>query len=346
MIDILLTALLLLALMGCVLYKAKVHTDVNQEFFNIQSTDALRGLWSIIVILVHIPKDYGNIIQDMAGSFAYVGVTFFFLISGYGLSLGILRSGTIQKGYWLKRLPKLLLPQLMVNIFSVLSFWLIFGDTITVSSLVWIARWLRWLLTCYLIFWLSHTLCTNHKWANAAIAICVTVFSITQYCLKQRGILTQSIWPTEVFGFLWGIVLAVHYAGLKNQGQHFWFRKTALICAAALLLGVLYLKFKGVIFWGDYLLKIVLGLAIIAFILFLNLKVSIGNKALDFLGKISYELYLSHTIVINIVERALKNASSGVFILTVFAASLIIATIIHYICAFVLGKISLQKKRL
>ena len=107
--------------------------------------------------------------------------------------------------------------------------------------------------------------------------------------------------------------------------------KTAIACVASLCLGLLYLKFKVVAFWGDYLLKILLGCAITLFILFLNMKIAIGNKALDFLGKISYELYLSHSMIIFLLSRGMPNLSSGVFVVLALAFSIIVSAILHLI---------------
>lgn len=44
---------------------------------SLEDTTFLKGFWCIIVVLVHVPVAYQNRIQDILGSFAYVGVTFF-----------------------------------------------------------------------------------------------------------------------------------------------------------------------------------------------------------------------------------------------------------------------------
>ena len=54
------------------------YNQQNNRFFDKENTNAMRGFWSLIIILVHIPVVYQNQIQDMLGSFAYIGVTFFY----------------------------------------------------------------------------------------------------------------------------------------------------------------------------------------------------------------------------------------------------------------------------
>lgn len=345
MIDLLLTAMILMVLASCVIYKSKVHTGQNPDFFDIRNTTSLRGIWSIVVILVHIPAEYGNLLQDMASSFGYIGVTFYFLLSGYGLSLSLQRNGFARKGFWEKRLPKLLVPQLLVNITSVLLFRVILGDKLTASSLFLIAGWTMWLLACYGVFWLAHILCRNMPSANGAIFLSVLAISLSQYWLKNTGRITATIWPTEIWGFLWGILLAIFASRFRSWGKNRWMLKTAMTCIVSVCLGLFYLKLKFIVFWGDYLLKIVLGCAITLFILLLNLKISIGNKMLDYLGKISYELYLSHSVVILLLMRGMPDLSSGVFITLVLALSIIMSAILHRISEFLFQTIFSARKR-
>ena len=94
---------------------AKYQPD-SAHFFDIDNTNAMRGFWCLIVILVHIPAAYQNPIQDMLGSFAYIGVTFFFMTSAYGLSLAQKKNPNSIYSFWRRRLPKLLIPCLVVNV--------------------------------------------------------------------------------------------------------------------------------------------------------------------------------------------------------------------------------------
>ncbi len=91
MLNYIIMGLILLFLGFDILYGAKIEAD-NNNFFDTKNAQAMRGFWCIIVILVHIPALYQNRIQDMIGSFAYIGVTFFFMTSAYGLSLSLDRN--------------------------------------------------------------------------------------------------------------------------------------------------------------------------------------------------------------------------------------------------------------
>ena len=75
-----------------------------------------------------------------------------------------------------------------------------------------------------------------------------------------------SVYIKSVHGFsvlfIYGIFLAVGKEKFLTFAKKNWLSKTAVACAAALVLGVAYLKFKGVVFFGDYLVAYaVLGVA-------------------------------------------------------------------------------------
>ena len=49
----------------------------KDSFMSFEDTRFLRGFWCIVIAFVHVPASFQNQIQDMIGSFAYIGVTFF-----------------------------------------------------------------------------------------------------------------------------------------------------------------------------------------------------------------------------------------------------------------------------
>ena len=87
---------LVIILKGCKFNKCKnVGLDISDS-------NILKGLWAIIITMVHIPSVYQNSIQDMIGSFAYVGVIFFSLTSYFGLMNGIEKNNNYLKHFWKK----------------------------------------------------------------------------------------------------------------------------------------------------------------------------------------------------------------------------------------------------
>ncbi len=339
MIDNAIMLGILAFLLFLLVFRAKYSSDGNESFFDLPNSKAMRGFWCLIVILVHIPQAYQNTIQDMIGSFAYIGVTFFFLTSAYGLSSGVSRKPQSIRRFWLARLPKLIVPNWMINIVFALLFFLICDEKRGLSELFYINDWVRWLLACYLAFWLAHYFKCCKKYCKIIVCILVFALSLTVYCLRNAGFVQLTTWCPEVIGFVWGIVLFDKYDAIKAFFARKWVLKTVLACLLAMLLGASYLKLKHVVFWGDYALKIALGLSILGFILLLNGKIKIGNKISCFLGDISFEVYLIHGAVFRLLEEICPNLGSGVFILASIVTTVFFATIIHSICAPLLRKL-------
>lgn len=102
-----------------------------------------------------------------------------------------------------------------------------------------------------------------------------------------------------------------------------------MLCLTAGVLGITYIKLKTIVFFGDYLLKIALGIAIILFILLLNTKISIGNKVSGFLGNISYEVYLLHHTVFGFIAAFEPTLISGFFIALSIVITVISSIIVH-----------------
>lgn len=303
------------------LAKARVK-ESGEHFFDKDNSNALRGFWCLIIVLVHIPVLYQNRIQDIIGSFAYIGVTFFFMTSAYGLCLKYARNKNIC--FWKNRLLKLLIPCFLVNCFSALMH-IVEKKEANIFTILNINDWVVWLIVCYFFFWLDYKFVKSNK--NWITIVLVCVFSILIYMFKQQ--INKATWCPEVIGFVWGIILYYRKDYFQKKVLKNWVRKMVELFIVVITIGCCYLKFKTIYFWGDYILKVLLGALIIGFMLVFNTKFCIGNKINEFLGKISFEVYLIHGVVFGVVATFIPNSISGVFILLSLLFTVIIAYILH-----------------
>ena len=329
MLTNLIMAGILLFLAGLLLAGAKFRPD-GAHFFDRENSGAMRGFWCLIVALVHVPVGYQNRLQDMIGSFAYVGVTFFFLTSAYGLRLAAEKRPESIRYFWRHRLPKLLVPCVLANAVRMAAY-VAGGSRVSPWMLVRIGGWVRWLLVCYLIFWLCYRF-LSEKYRDWAVCGLAAVFSLAVYGMKPD----TTTWCPEVLGFVWGILLGRwknRFTGWTDKG---WLAKNAGLCLLAGILGVGYLMGKGIPFWGDYVLKIVLGMAILGLILGLNTKISIGNRVSRLLGAISYEVFLLHDVSFFMLEKVFPGLNSGVFILMSLLVTAALSLAVQRISARVL----------
>lgn len=346
-----------LLLFSVTVFRSEYHPQGNPGFFDKINAGSMRGIFSLIIIMIHIPRTYENKIQLMIGGFAYIGVTFFFLTSAYGLTLKsekisrksnnknqkkfngtaesflltkyIRNNSATVKNFWKSRLPKLLVPQYLCNIFFLITALLTDPSQITLKSVIGINIWVVWLLIFYFVFWLAHLLISNKILRYVSVSVFVVVLSLTGFYIRTAVSPDFLIWNPEMYGLIAGIILAIFYDKIRIFFNRNWLIKTILCGAFTLVTGVIYLKTQHIIFYGNYLLKTFLGLTIIALILLINSRISIGNKALEFLGKISFEIYLTHIGIMNFIANFFPEISSGIFISATIISTIIVSAIIH-----------------
>ena len=334
--------IVMLFLLLCILYKASLSDD-QEHFFDLHNTKAMRGFWCIVIMMVHVPMAYTNKIQDVIGSFAYIGVTFFFMTSSYGLKLSIDKQPGKIKHFWRDRLPKLLIISWVVNIFVTIAF-IVSGlytlSLMTIVNILYINKWVVWLIICYFFFWITKLIMGNKNTGNFVVCGLVAVFSMTMYYLVTTGKHGTLTWHTECYGFIWGILLACVDNWFYNYHKEKWLVKLGISCVIALILGGAYLQFKHVVIAGDYILKIALGFAILLFILIANVKLSFGNSINQFIGEISFEVYLIHGQVYKLLNYGSSGElSSGVFIVISIIITLVCAYITHFIASYLIKQI-------
>lgn len=332
MIDLILTALIPVAMVA--MFLVGMRTDVSQPVLGKELTQVLKGLCSIVVILVHIPRQEQNPLQDAIGSFAYVAVTFFFLFSAYGMSLSAKENPNYLRYFWRGRLAALLIPCLVINIFG--SIWMFATKgTVTVYSLLGINRYVVILLEYCLAFYAVERI--RMRWsivtetaAASVLILLVTVSSLYTYSMFSEADNSGQVgWPFERMGLVWGLLLYMfaHDISLWMRTRRHW--KIALLIVACLILGTAYLKFKHVEFVGEYVLKILLGLSIVTSVLTVCQMRRLGNRVTNFLGSISFEIYLSHGLVVNMLIFCCPELESGIFIICAVIGTVAVSWAAH-----------------
>lgn len=318
------TLIILAALVFALFWRGAVRTPaVVGNPLDVQSTHILKGICAVIVVMVHFPVAYSNPLQDAAGSFAYVAVTFFFFVSAYGMQYSFFQREDYLKKFWINRLTGLLVPMLLVNVLIYIYAGYSLGAWGSLLLLVELNGYVRVLLEYCLAFYLLRVIARRAGWSqrtfvDIALSILVLGSSLGLYFYQDAAGLANSAWPYERLGLLWGL-LAYRY---KDRFLR-WLDvgndvKIVVFVIAGIVFGVAYLKFKVVFFMGEYLLKIVLGLVLIVTMFLLSARWRFSNPFGRFLGDISYEVYLSHTVVMWFLAALVPDLSSGAFILLTF----------------------------
>ena len=147
------------------------------------------------------------------------------------------------------------------------------------------------------------------------------VISIVSY-IFQIG------WFVECLGFAYGIILYNKEKNINSLLETNYIKKILIEIAVSIILGILYIKLKNIII-VNYFLKILLGISIISLIICLLKKIKANNKILSFLGKISFEIYLLHDMIMqNLIGL---NVTSGLYIIISLTVTIASASFMNYI---------------
>ncbi|QNU65880.1 acyltransferase family protein [Ruminiclostridium herbifermentans] len=307
-------------------------TKDTSHFFSKDYTTVLKGLCCIIVIFVHIPNIYGNAIQNAAGSFGYICVTLFFMFSAYGLTWSVKHKEGYLNNFFRKRVLAVLTPYIIICLLKAICGFKVFRDG---TNFVFV------IFMFYIIFYLSHKY-INKKYRDILICAFVIFYSLAGQIANDffgyENIILK--WQTESLGFMYGIIFANIIEPFKEKVKKQYVVKIGILSAVSGILGVTYLKYKYILFAGDYILRIILGISLILLLFTITIHFRIGNIFTKYLGKISYEVFLLHGFVMSVYNVLKLQVSSGVYILMVILGTLVIAAVLNKIDTIIIQRIA------
>lgn len=341
--DILLTAVIPLLMLLAVFPGSRKDTE-GAFFFGKEYTRTLKGLCAVVVMMVHVPEHLGNPLQDAMGSFAFVAVTCFFLVSAYGMHYSLTHKEDYLRHFWRNRLSSLLVPQLLVNVFFCIVYGVLFlldgpldapGASVLMHLDVYVLLLLLYCVLFYILALLFGNAGKKGRFIrDLLLVVVVTASSLAAYFMSSGNDSFQlNMWPYERMGLVWGLLLFAFFplvCDFFKRGRLTKILTAALLC---LLCGFLYLKFKHVFFWGEYMIKLLLGVLLVSFLFLLSQGQVFSNALSRFLGDISYEMYLLHPVMFFILASVLPSMRSGLFILLSFACTILFAYLIHIVAA-------------
>lgn len=332
-LDLILTFLLIAVLFASVLWKSVPKEGPFS--FDKNFTGVLKGVSAIVVVFVHVPELYHNAAQRMVMSFGFVAVTVFFMISAYGMQFSANRSpDKYLSHFWRNRLASLLIPCFLVNLFCVLFNVCSGRDFSLLKSLISMPGYV-WVLLQYCILFFVVMFCQQKfkikpSVSHVVLAVAVVASSLYLYLSSPDASNSAEMgWCYERMGLVWGLLLFIFFSKIADFIGSRWMPKTIALGVLSLVLGIAYVMNKTVRFYGEYLLKIVLGFAIVSFVLFLSRKRTFGNAVVNHLGVISYEIYLSHELMMRTISYLFPTVSSGVFLVLTMTFTIIFSTVVH-----------------
>lgn len=313
------------------IYKINKRSD-SDLYLNVDVTTSLKGL-SIIIIIIHhiIQKNTDFILLFPFLNFGCIGVSMFFLLSGYGLTVSYKNKKTYMNRFLIKKFFKLYSPFLVIYILFLaisilnrnnISFKLIIFNLLTMSYPTQIMWYLKIQLLMYIIFYFIYK--TKLEDYKKAIFILIFIFI---YIFIAKIIKLELYWYNTAIFFPLGILLAEYKEKVLNLLKNYL--KILLISSILIFLGIVIFRFMFGNIGKTSIMDILTMIAFNIFILSICFIFNINSFFLKFMGKMSLELYLIHIILLS--EMSIWHINS--------ISSYILFFIIVIILSFILNKI-------
>ncbi len=275
--------------------------NFNDEFMSVKNCNSYKGFFALIVIMHHISQRVSNgFLPPDFTRVGYLAVAVFLFLSGYGLQKQNLSKPDYSKGFLLKRISAILIPYMVMSVI----YWLIYailGDVRSIAT-IWhnfIVNgdpivWFSWYVVCILYFYITFYFLMK-IFKNNRVGI---VFGGIAFCALYIFICSKLgfglWWYQTSFVFILGIV----FSSYEEKILKFIKKYYVTVLLLSLTFFIVLAKHKWEIYWlipslkTEFLLVALLAFLFILSFFALTLKIKTNNKFLDFLGKISFEIYM------------------------------------------------------
>lgn len=273
-----------------------------EQPLKLENTIALRGICAIEIMLGHIgiATDSPFLYINRKAGILVVGI--FFLLSGYGLMYSVQNKKNYLRGFLHKRIFKIFYPSLIIYIIYIIIdiFRPNFDFSITsIFQYIFLYNFpqkINWyvteILALYLLFYiLYHNM--KVKYATIFLILFCVLFIIFANIIDM-----SNPWYGSTLCFPLGVLLAQNESNIKNTLKKKFFLITASSLCLTMVGTFLFFFFSNYSFISDVIGRNIASVSFCIFIYMLLMKFRIGNKVSQFLGSISYEIFLIHGLFI------------------------------------------------
>lgn len=317
--------------------RARCGKTYDLYLFDKQATIPLRGVLVLAVIVGHVATRVPGMRELM--SFIYFpteAVAIFFFMSGYGMSKQWLTKGEVyRRGLIFRMFQKLVVPLLIVMCVGLVG-WMhegggllgivgcyLHGDTVLCPH--------SWYVFALIIFAILFSISLHVRPRLASVVTLVALVSLMA-CIMAYGLRWGWWWWFSAPSFVVGVIFAHCEMRWRNILQGHYGQITLLLLSICLMCYLLMMVCMGVgrkSLFG-MLFGAVLG-PLIASIFYITPLAGKRGSILLFLGTISYELYLVHGLVRNVLVRYASQVPLPILVLLVIFLPVPVALVLRTI---------------
>ena len=324
----------------------------NKEYLNVKSTSGLRGFLALGIIFHHISPLVKT--GEEFSNFSYMGtyiVSIFFFLSAYGLYVQNESRENYLDNFLVKRLSKIIVPFFIISLIY-MFYRFVNGQLIDLnffinlfkqgSTIIYNGWFVDIIILMYIFFYLSFKFFQN-KFLSIVFN---TIFIICYICLAIK-LGYNFWWYNSTLAFAIGLIWAKNQNKIDRFLEKYYF---IVIVLVTVLLFVshrydILLKYLHIEDSYSYALAANLDNIIftIYFIIVFLKKINFSNVYLNLIGRISFELYMIHGLVISMLAKIFVSSrvNDVLFTLFVLIISLILAWIVNKIDKRIIQKVSL-----
>lgn len=343
-------ALLVLLFYGSVRCK---KGEWNDEYMSLDQTKAFLGFSSIVIIFHHLSQRTCEswikkeaIVHGLDGfvNLGYLFVALFFFCSGYG----IFKSYKNKVGYFENFFVKRAFPILLTAFLSSTLFFLArsakdvdfsFSTVFSIggpSMLNGYGWYVIIILIMYFLFYLGFY--RAKKDITGIITVAVGIVFLILFC---DYFIYGTWWYNTMHLFLFGIIFAKYedkFTAVFKKRFVVILSVTAVITVITFLIGTDILPVYSLLSshyiytidrWLIFICQMISSLGFVISVMMIRMKIIIGNPILEFLGKMTLEIYLVHGLFVQLFSYAFINDDIKplFYIKNVFVYSLVVIVI-------------------
>lgn len=288
----LIIAWLILIFWGCKKEKKLYISNTN--------TLALRGICALEIMIGHIGLATNSIVlfPNRKAGILFVGI--FFALSGYGLAYSYKEKRDYLKGFLWSKVKKILLPAFLIwigyTIVDILFYKAPMLNILNLWNFATETNWYVWeVLIFYLLFWGVYKLFDNKK-ADIIIG-CVSVLFVLLCFIFN----VDNPWYGSTICFWGGIVFYRHEKKIREFLIDKWWMFLLGLVICGILILVFFIDSKG--FVGLVCARNIAAITFSLLCFLILYRYHMGNKVSNYMGKISYDIFLIHPFVIKLLAN-------------------------------------------
>ncbi len=309
--------------------------EFNQNYMSRDNTTAIKGIFVFLVFMSHFIQYYEmstvfdnpyKLVRTFLGQLV---VVMFLFYSGYGIYESVKRKGTDYiKSFPTQRVLKTLLHlDLAVMLFFILN--LITGKAMTIEKVLWSligwknignSNWFMFtILVLYIVIYVAFMIFKKHK---VLALVFTTVLTVVYIIIMREGFKLAAYWYNTSLC----LPLGLWYSFFKEKIEKFvmknnitWFITTA-VCAAIFIFCHLNKR--------EFAIYLLWTITFTLLIIFVSMKVELGNKALAWLGNHVFSVYILQRLPMSVFDSIEAISSNRyLFFVLSFAVTVILAEI-------------------